>query len=185
MAPYRVILRYYRCDTPYRAILLREVSTPPKCCDTLPWYLILHRHTRAIPHFATYRAITVRYPITTSTKKFCDTIATSIARYEKYRCWASKLLQIEIYFDKARRCNPCELKTKFTSSIHAMRSKHSHMHQWIVVVVVFSGLQVVEDHRTVANLWKFLCYGPSRPKESQSLLPLLDSFCHFLVPWLG
>ena len=25
-----------------------------------------------------------------STKEFCDTIATSIAWYEKYRCWASK-----------------------------------------------------------------------------------------------
>ena len=44
----------------------------------------------AIPHFATYRAISVRYPIKTSTKEFCDTIAASIARYEKYRCWASK-----------------------------------------------------------------------------------------------
>ena len=30
------------------------------------------------------------FPTLTSTKKFCDTIATSIARYEKYRCWASK-----------------------------------------------------------------------------------------------
>ena len=26
----------------------------------------------------------------TSTKEVCDTIATNIARYEKYRCWASK-----------------------------------------------------------------------------------------------
>ena len=69
---------------------LREVSTPPKWCDTPPWYLILHRHIRAIPHFATYRAIVVRYPIKTSTKQFCHTIATSIARYEKYRCSASK-----------------------------------------------------------------------------------------------
>ena len=32
----------------------------------------------------------VQYPIKTSTKEFCDTIATRIARYEKYRCWASK-----------------------------------------------------------------------------------------------
>ena len=38
------------------------------------------------------RAIIVRYPIKTNTKKFCDTIATSIARYEKYRCWASKTM---------------------------------------------------------------------------------------------
>ena len=31
-----------------------------------------------------------RCPIKSSTKEFRDTIATSIARYEKYRCWASK-----------------------------------------------------------------------------------------------
>ena len=55
-----------------------------------PWYLISHRHICAIPHFATYRAIIVRYPTKASTKEFCDTIATSIARYEKYRYWASK-----------------------------------------------------------------------------------------------
>ena len=67
-------------------------STPPKRCDTPPLYLILHRHIRAISHFATCRAIIVRYLIKTSTKTFCDTIATSIARYEKYRCWASKPL---------------------------------------------------------------------------------------------
>ena len=52
-------------------------------------YLISHRRICAIPHFATYRAIIVRYPIKTSTKEFCTT-ATSIARYGKYRCWASK-----------------------------------------------------------------------------------------------
>ena len=54
-----------------------------------PWCLLLHRHISAIPHFATYRAILVRYPRKTSTKTFCDTIAESIARYEKYRYWAS------------------------------------------------------------------------------------------------
>ena len=27
-----------------------------------PWYLVSHRHICAIPHFATYRAIIVRYP---------------------------------------------------------------------------------------------------------------------------
>ena len=32
----------------------------------------------------------MRYPTKTSTKEFRDTIATSIARYEKYRYWASK-----------------------------------------------------------------------------------------------
>ena len=92
VAPYRAILRYYRCDTPYRAILFKGGEHSPKVCDTPPWYLILHRHICAIPQFATYRAIIVRYPRKTSTKTFCDTIATSIARYEKYRCWASKHL---------------------------------------------------------------------------------------------
>ena len=53
------------------------------------WCLLLHRHISAIPHFATYRAILVRYPRKTSTKTFCDTIAQSIARYDKYRYWAS------------------------------------------------------------------------------------------------
>ena len=32
----------------------------------------------------------MRYPTKTGTKEFCDTIAASIARYEKYRYWASK-----------------------------------------------------------------------------------------------
>ena len=73
---------------------LREVSTPPKRCDTPPLYWISHRHTRAIPHFATYCAIIVRYPIKTSTTEFCDTIARSIARYGKYRCWASKVPEV-------------------------------------------------------------------------------------------
>ena len=49
----------------------------------------LHRHISATPHFATYRAIFVRYPRKTSTKTFCDTIAQSIARYAKNRYWAS------------------------------------------------------------------------------------------------
>ena len=68
MAPYRAILRYYRCDTiaaiPHIArYFLREVSAPPNWCDTPPWHLVLHRHICAIPHFATYRAIIVRYPM--------------------------------------------------------------------------------------------------------------------------
>ena len=67
-----------------------EVSTLPKWCDTPPWYLVSHRHICAIPHFATYRVIIVRYPTKTSTREFCDTIAANIARYEKYRYWASK-----------------------------------------------------------------------------------------------
>ena len=72
-------------DTFFGRLALRQNGAIPPS-----WYLILHRHIRAIPHFATYRTIIVRFPIKTRTNKFCDTIATSIARYEKYRCWASK-----------------------------------------------------------------------------------------------
>ena len=35
-----------------------------------------------LSHFASYRAIIVRYPFKISTKEVCDTIATSIARDE-------------------------------------------------------------------------------------------------------
>ena len=73
-----------------RVLVFREVGTPPKWCDTPPWYLVSHRRICAIARFATYRAIIVRYPTKTSSKGFWDTIATSIARYEEYRCWASK-----------------------------------------------------------------------------------------------
>ena len=90
VAPYRAILRYYRCDTPYRAILFWGGEHSPKMVRYPPWYLVSHKHICAIPHFATYRAMIVRYPIKTSTKEVCDTIARSIARYEEYRCWASK-----------------------------------------------------------------------------------------------
>ena len=81
-----------RYPIPSLRYLCREVSTHPKWCDTPSWYLVSHRHICAIPNFATYRTIIVRCPpppIKTSTKSFCDTIATRIARYENYRCWAS------------------------------------------------------------------------------------------------
>ena len=90
VAPYRAILRYYRCDTPYHAILSQpSQQSPNRVRYPPPLVPFLQRHISAIPHFATYRAILVRYPRKTSTKMFCDTIAESIARYEKYRCWAS------------------------------------------------------------------------------------------------
>ena len=68
-----------------RDTCLREVSTPPKRCDTLPplplGFTLVHlcntpfcnisRDICAVPH-------------KTSTTN-CDTIAASIARYEKYR----------------------------------------------------------------------------------------------------
>ena len=59
VAPYRAILRYYRCDTPFfKGYFFREASAPPKWCDTPPCYLVSHRHIC----FATYRAIIVRDP---------------------------------------------------------------------------------------------------------------------------
>ena len=95
-----ILVAPYRRDTAILSLrypishntFFREFSTPPQWCDTPPWYLVSHRHICAIPHFATYRAIIVRYPTKTSTKYICDTIVASIARYEKYRCWASKTL---------------------------------------------------------------------------------------------
>ena len=99
VAPYRAILRYYRWDTPYRAILFQGGLHSPKMVRRPPpWYLVSHRHISAIPHFAMYRAITVRYPIKTSTKEFCDAIAASIARYEKYRYWALSILYMGILY---------------------------------------------------------------------------------------
>ena len=69
VAPYRAILRYYRCDTPYRAILFKGGQHSPKMVRYPPLvHLVSHRHICAIPHFATYRAIIVRYPTKTSTK---------------------------------------------------------------------------------------------------------------------
>ena len=82
---------------PIARYFLSHRSNPRRGCDTPPpWCLLLHRHISAIPHFATYRAILVRYPRKTSTKTFCDTIAQSIARYEKYRYWASQVGQGEV-----------------------------------------------------------------------------------------
>ena len=78
--PYCAILRYYRCDTPYRTILLSAIPAIPQQGAIPPiGAFFLHRHISAIPHFATYRAILVRYPRKTSTKTFCDTIAERIA----------------------------------------------------------------------------------------------------------
>ena len=90
VAPCHAILRYYRCDTPYRAILFKGGLHCTRMVRYPPWHLVSHRHSCAIPHFATYRAIIVRYPTKRSTREFCDAIATSTARYKKGRCWASR-----------------------------------------------------------------------------------------------
>ena len=92
VAPKRGLLRYYRCDTPYRTTLFEGCEHSPKMVRCPPPGTYFHTGKFcAIPHFATYRAINVRYPTKTSTKEFCDTVAATYrAINEKYRCWASK-----------------------------------------------------------------------------------------------
>ena len=61
-----------------RDTFCRQASTRPEFCDTLlGTYFTQARLRDPHPHFATYCAISVRYTIKTSTKQFCDTIATS------------------------------------------------------------------------------------------------------------
>ena len=63
MAPYRAILRYYRCNTSYRTIPSEGGSQSLKTVRELPWVLrASHSHVCAITHGATYRAMIVRYP---------------------------------------------------------------------------------------------------------------------------
>ena len=63
---------------------LRKVRIPPKCCETPPWHLVSHRYICAILHVATYRVTIARCSMKINMKEFCT-------RYEKYRCWASKV----------------------------------------------------------------------------------------------
>ena len=70
---------------------LREVSTPPKWCDTPPLVLnFTQTHPWDTPFCNVSRAIVVPPHKNKHERVLRDTIATSIARYEKYRCWASK-----------------------------------------------------------------------------------------------
>ena len=78
VAPFPATLRYYRCDTPYRAIhFFRDLRTPPKWCDAPPWVLSFTGITQicVIPHFATYRAIIVRYSIKNKKKQARNSFA--------------------------------------------------------------------------------------------------------------
>ena len=68
VAPYRPILGYYRCDTPYRTIPFQGGSCFPEMVRHPPWYLASHRHICAIPHLPTYHSIIVWYPMKTRRK---------------------------------------------------------------------------------------------------------------------
>ena len=61
-------------------------------CRKRALVLSSHRHICHLcdTPFCNMSPIIVRYPMKTSTKELCETIATNIARYDKYRCWASK-----------------------------------------------------------------------------------------------
>ena len=85
VAPYRVMLRYYRCDTLCRAMLFQVGWHSPQNGAIPPRYLVSQRHTCAIPHFATHCSIIVRCPKNQAQNRFAFHIATSITRYEKYR----------------------------------------------------------------------------------------------------
>ena len=80
----------------------REVCTPPKWCDTLSWHLVSHRHICAIPHYATYRAIIVRYPHKNKHER--------VLRYYRYKyraIWKVSLLGLLAWgelCEDSRRC---------------------------------------------------------------------------------
>ena len=71
VAPYRAILRYYRCN------FLRAVRAPQKGAIPPPLLLCFTQVQLCDTPFATYPAISVRYPIKTNTNEFCDTMATT------------------------------------------------------------------------------------------------------------
>ena len=69
-----------------------KLALPPKWRDAPPLILSFHTDTCAIPHFCYVSRDNCAIPHKTRMKEFCDTIAASIAREEKYRCWASKII---------------------------------------------------------------------------------------------
>ena len=70
---------------------LREASTPPKWCDTPPLALSFTQTHLCDTPFCNVSRDNCAIPHENKHENVCDTIATSIARYENYRCWASIL----------------------------------------------------------------------------------------------
>ena len=85
VVPSRAILRYYRCDRDIARYLFREESTPPKWCGP-PAPLLSFAQAQLCDtqccNMSRDNCARSPPPPETSTKSFCDTIATSIARYE-------------------------------------------------------------------------------------------------------
>ena len=86
VAPCRAILQHYRCDTPHHAIPFAVRFALPQNGATPPLAPLRY------PNDNTSRDDCAKAQQKTSPNEFCDKIATSIARYEKYYygCWASK-----------------------------------------------------------------------------------------------
>ena len=97
VAPHRAISRYYCCEV--HAPL--EGPKPKIIKVTKKWLKsdsgdspqsdskVTQTHLCDTPFGNVSRDICA-IPSKTNTKEFCDTITTSLARCEKYRCWASK-----------------------------------------------------------------------------------------------
>ena len=128
VAPYRAILRYPISRDTFSGT--QNGAIPPHLvlnftqthlCDT-PFYNS-SRDRCATPH-------------KTSTKRVCDTIATSIARYEKYRCWASKKNityiqtseEFKLIFSSLHNFPPCPAHQLFPFSF--VKENHPKMPNW-------------------------------------------------------
>ena len=86
VAPCRVILKHYRCDTPRDAFSV-GLALPPKCAMPLSGTSIYTDTSVRYPVLRHNRAILAQYPIKTSMNELCN---ERMARYEKHRCWASE-----------------------------------------------------------------------------------------------
>ena len=87
MLTYRAILRYYRCDTPYRAILFKGGDQSPKMVRNPPLVLGLTKARLCDTPFCYVSRdnCAIAHLKKASTKEFFffDAIATNLARYEK------------------------------------------------------------------------------------------------------
>ena len=93
VAPYRAILPYLSLRYPISRDTFSGRLAAPQMVRYSPMLLsFTQAHLCDTPFCNISREKLCDTPTKTSTKSFCDTIAASIARYEKYRCWASKIV---------------------------------------------------------------------------------------------
>ena len=84
----------------YIAILSLQypISSSTKWCEP-PWVLSFTQAHLCDTPLCNLSRDHCAIPIKTSTEEFCDAIATSIAWYEEYRCWASKDRNVKVFPD--------------------------------------------------------------------------------------